>query len=82
MDERLTDAASRAHRYLASLPSRPVAPFPAALAALKELAAPLQAPPLEPSRVLEELDDIGSPATVATARKRFWGFVLSGTPKR
>ena len=82
MDQLFTNAASRAHHYLEALASRPVAPSPAALAALKELATPLQAHPLRPARVLEELDDIGSPATVATAGGRFFGFVLFRTLKQ
>ena len=76
----LTDVVTRAHRYLTGLPARPVAPSAAALAALKEFATPLQAHPLVPARVLEELDDIGSPATVATAGGRFFGFVI-GVPR-
>ena len=82
METLLTAAASRAHHYLEPLASRPVAPSPAALATLKELATPLQAHPLEPTRVLEELDDIGSPSTVATAGGRFFGFVLVRTLKQ
>jgi hypothetical protein len=82
MDELLTDAAACADRYLADLPNRPVAPTAAALEALKELATPLQAHPLDPARVLEELDDIGSPATVATAGGRYFGFALSRTLKQ
>lgn len=81
MERLLTDAA-RADRYLAGLADRPVAPSPAALAALKELATPLQPHPLEPARVLEELDDIGSPATVASAGGRFFGLALSRTLKQ
>ena len=49
---------------------------------LKELATPLQAHRLEPARVLEELDDIGSLATVATAGGRFFGLVLFRTLKQ
>jgi glutamate/tyrosine decarboxylase-like PLP-dependent enzyme len=75
----LAEAAARAGRYLDGLDARPVAPSPAALAALKELATPLQAHPLDPARVLDELDDIGSPATVATAGGRFFGFVIGGS---
>jgi len=80
MESLLTNAAARAHRYLTGLADRPVASSPAALDALKELATPLQDHPIEPARVLEELDDIGSPATVATAGGRFFGFVI-GVPR-
>jgi len=82
MAELLSDAALRAHRYLADLRDRPVAPSPTALAALKGLTTPLQDHPIEPARVLEELDESGSPATVATAGGRFFGFVLARTSKR
>jgi hypothetical protein len=72
MEGLVKDAAARADHYLAGLPNRPVAPSPAALDALKKLATPLQVHPLDPARVLEELDDIGSPATVASAGGRFF----------
>jgi hypothetical protein len=49
---------------------------------LKELTTPLQDHPIDPARVLAELEDIGSPATVATAGGRFFGIVLARTPKR
>ena len=82
MEVLLTDAAARADRYITGLSDRPVAPSSAALDALKELATPLQAHPLEPACVLDELDDIASPATVATAGGRFFGFVLFRTLKQ
>jgi glutamate/tyrosine decarboxylase-like PLP-dependent enzyme len=75
----LADAAARAGRYLDGLGARSVAPSLEALAALNELATRLQADPIEPARVLEELDDIGSPATVASAGGRFFGFVIGGS---
>jgi len=75
MDHMLIDATTRAHRYLdglssspSHLPRRPRRPEGARHAA--------QDHPLEQARVLEELDDIGSPATVATPGGRFFGFVL------
>ena len=63
----LADAALRGQRYVGGLDSRQVAPSPAALAALKELTTPLHAHPLELSHVLQELDDVGSPETLAVA---------------
>ena len=73
-------AAERASAYLTSLPSRPVAPSPDAVRRLRAfLAEPLPTEPTEPARVLEELDRYGSPATVASAGPRFFGFVNGGT---
>jgi glutamate/tyrosine decarboxylase-like PLP-dependent enzyme len=79
MEQLLTDAANRAARYLQSLPQRRVSPSPSALEGLSRLATPLQDEPLDPALVLEELDSIGSPATVATAGGRFFGFVIGGS---
>jgi glutamate/tyrosine decarboxylase-like PLP-dependent enzyme len=79
MDELLKDAASRAQRYLDGLDERAVSPPPAALEGLRALAGPLQDKRLDPAQVLEELDSVGSPATVATAGGRFFGFVIGGS---
>jgi glutamate/tyrosine decarboxylase-like PLP-dependent enzyme len=78
MEDMLKDAAGRASRYLASLPARGVQPSADAVAALSRLRQPLQDEPLAPARVIEELDTLGSPATVATAGGRFFGFVIGG----
>lgn len=79
MDNLLLDAASRAQRYLSGLAERPVSPFPASLDRLKTLAKQLQDESLESAQVLEELDAIGSPATVGTAGGRYFGFVIGGS---
>ena len=79
MADVLDDAARRAHRYLAGLESRPVAPSPAALAALATLERPLPERGAAAEEVLAELDDIGSPATMASAGARFFGFVIGGS---
>src|SRR6185503_13246076 len=39
---------------------------------------PLQNDPLDPARVIDELDRLGSPATMASAGPRFFGFVVGG----
>ena len=39
---------------------------------------PLQDDPIDPATVLAELDDIASPATVASTGGRFFGFVIGG----
>ena len=74
----LADAADRAGRYLRRLADRAVAPAPAAVHALDELDFPLPEAGLGPSRVLAALDDVGSPATVASAGPRYFGFVTGG----
>jgi hypothetical protein len=72
----LEDAARRAAEYLASLPERRVAPDAHAVRGLSALDVPLQDEPLEPARVLAELDELVTPATMATAGPRFFGFVI------
>ncbi len=75
----LRDAANRAARYLQALPQRGVSPAPSAVEGLGRFSTPLQADSLPPAEVLEELDTIGSPATVASAGGRFFGFVIGGS---
>jgi glutamate/tyrosine decarboxylase-like PLP-dependent enzyme len=79
MKELLTETAERATRYLAEIGERRVAPLPADVARLAELGGPLPQVPCNPAEVLALLDDIGSPATVATAGRRYFGFVIGGT---
>jgi glutamate/tyrosine decarboxylase-like PLP-dependent enzyme len=74
----LADAAERAGRYLRHLADRPVAAAPDAVLAVDKLDFPLPEAGLEPSRVLALLDDVGSPATVASAGPRYFGFVTGG----
>src|SRR5437667_5590196 len=75
----LDDASGRARRYLAALDSRAVAPSPGALAALAGFDGPLPERASSPDRVLAELDELGSPATVASAGRRYFGFVTGGS---
>ena len=79
MRELLSDVATRASRYLAGINERSVAPSPAALARLQELGGPLPDAPADPAELLALLDEIGSPATVATTGGRYFGFVIGGT---
>jgi glutamate/tyrosine decarboxylase-like PLP-dependent enzyme len=71
--------ADTAARYLENLEDRSVAPLPEALAAMAELFEPLPEVPMEPERVLETLDRIGSPATMGMAGRRYFGFVIGGS---
>lgn len=75
----LDDAAARANAYLDSLDERPVAPPPDAVACLGALGGPLPDAPGDPAQVLALLDEIGSPATVASAGGRYFGFVTGGS---
>lgn len=79
MNDLLRDAANRAISYLNSLGTRPVFPLPAAFGRLTELDSTLSDNPTDPEKVLELLDEIGSPATVASASGRYFGFVVGGT---
>jgi glutamate/tyrosine decarboxylase-like PLP-dependent enzyme len=72
------DAAARAARYVENLPTRPVRPSDAAVERLREWDAPLGDRPTDPAEVLRLLDEIGSPATMAMAGPRFFGFVIGG----
>jgi glutamate/tyrosine decarboxylase-like PLP-dependent enzyme len=75
----LADAAERAAQYLEGIAERRVAPLPADVARLEALAGPLPELPSDPSEVLSMLDNFGSPATVATAAGRYFGFVIGGS---
>jgi len=79
MRELLLAAAERASRYLDGLDERAVAPDPAAVARLAALDVPLPDGPTAPDAVLRELDELGSPATMAIAGPRFYGFVIGGS---
>jgi glutamate/tyrosine decarboxylase-like PLP-dependent enzyme len=75
----LTETAERASRYLERIADRRVAPLPEDVARLEALGGPLPELPSDPAEVLALLDDIGSPATVATAAGRYFGFVIGGS---
>ncbi len=75
----LADAARRAARYLETLESRPAGPLPGATATLVHaLDAPLPDRGSDAADILAFLDDFGSPATVASAGGRYFGFVTGG----
>jgi len=77
--ELLVETAHRAARYVTGIANRHVVPLPADVARLEELGGPLPESPSDPSEVLALLDDIGSPATVAMAGGRYFGFVIGGS---
>lgn len=79
MKELLAETAVRAARYLAAIDDRSVAPKSEDIARLAALGGTLPENPCDPREVLALLDDIGSPATVATTGGRYFGFVIGGT---
>jgi len=75
----LADAAARAANYLESLNNRNIGPIPGSIERLAAaLDAPLPDAPSAPQDVLAFLDDYGSPATIASAGGRYFGFVTGG----
>lgn len=74
----LKDAARRADAYLAGLDRRAVAPDAQAVAALNALDGAMPETPCDAAEVLALLDRYGSPATLAIAGPRFFGFVIGG----
>jgi glutamate/tyrosine decarboxylase-like PLP-dependent enzyme len=79
MQSLLQDVASRASAYLDGLDARKVAPDPASVAALDALDGALPETPSAPVEVIDLLDRYGSPATMAMAGPRFFGFVIGGS---
>lgn len=75
----LETAAARSIRYLANLDARRVSPSRDALQALAQFSELLPPAPTNPNETLALLDEIGSPATVATAGGRYFGFVVGGS---
>jgi glutamate/tyrosine decarboxylase-like PLP-dependent enzyme len=79
MSPLLQDVADRAQRYLEGLDTRKVAPDAAAVAALDALDGALPDAPSDPHETIALLDRHGSPATMAMAGQRFFGFVIGGS---
>lgn len=75
----LADAARRGADYLESLENRPVFPREADIERLRgALRGGLPAGPTPDAEVLKFLDEYGTPATVASAGGRYFGFVTGG----
>ena len=79
MNPLLSDAAARAANYLEALQQRAVRPTPVAVAALRQFDEPLPERASDPAATLQRLDEVGSPATMAMAGPRFFGFVIGGS---
>jgi glutamate/tyrosine decarboxylase-like PLP-dependent enzyme len=75
----LVEAANRAANYIEGLPLRDVCSLRGSVERLIDvLDGPLPDNPSIPADVLALLDDYGSPATVASAGGRYFGFVTGG----
>ena len=79
MHDLLQDVAARAGAYLRDLDERKVAPDSAAVEALANLDGALPDASSYPREVIELLDRYASPATMAMAGPRFFGFVIGGS---
>ncbi|MCI0691803.1 aminotransferase class V-fold PLP-dependent enzyme [candidate division KSB1 bacterium] len=79
MQALLKTTAERAIGYLEKLDARRVAPSAEAVANLSRFDESLPEEPVAPEAVLQLLDEIGSPATMAMAGPRFYGMVIGGS---
>lgn len=79
MEQLFKSTAERAIHYLDGLENRNVAPTPEAVRNLSRLDELFPAQPADPETVISLLDEVGSPATMATAGSRFFGFVVGGS---
>lgn len=79
MNDLMMDAARRGIRYVEGLSTRKPYPSNEVIERLHELDQPLQDESVDPFKVLEILDTIGSPATVASTSGRYFGFVIGGS---
>jgi glutamate/tyrosine decarboxylase-like PLP-dependent enzyme len=79
MDELLLESARLAADFLGRLDKRTVFPSAAALSRLSQLDEMLPDSPTDQHLVLKTLNEIGSPATVASAGGRYFGFVVGGS---
>ncbi len=77
-DELLKEAASHARHYLQTIRERHVGVTEAALQGLTALGGSLSPHGEDPSSVLKLLDEVGSPATMASMGGRFFGGVIGG----
>ncbi len=78
MKDLFLDTAHRSARYAGGINDRRVFPLPEQIAKLDALGGPLPQSPSDPAKVLALLDEIGSPATVASTGGRYFGFVIGG----
>src|SRR5215475_6744311 len=71
-------AVERAIRYANEIGARRVSPANSDVEKLARFREPFPEQPCDPSRVITMLDEIGSPATVASTGGRYFGYVIGG----
>jgi glutamate/tyrosine decarboxylase-like PLP-dependent enzyme len=76
MEELLSEAARRAIAYRRSLPNEPIRPDPSA--DLSELDGDFPDGPTDPMKVLDLMDQVGTPAMMGFSSPRFYGWVIGG----
>ena len=79
MHDLLHNTAARAGDYLAGLENRRIFPTADTIAQLTAFDEPLPEYPTDPAHTITLLDEIGSPATVASVGGRYFGFVTGST---
>jgi hypothetical protein len=77
-NEALREATQRALAYVQSVRDRPVTASAQAVQRLDQLKHPLPRSGLDAGEVVRRLDEIGSPATIATSGGRYFGLVIGG----
>ena len=75
----LLDAAQRGVRYRGAVADRRVSPEAGAIADLATLDGPLPGRGRAADTIIDELDRVGSPATVTMSGGRYFGFVIGGS---
>jgi glutamate/tyrosine decarboxylase-like PLP-dependent enzyme len=78
-DQLLRDAAERACEYVRDSSTRRAFPAESDLRKLAHFREPLPEQPTDCRRVLQMLDEFGSPATAVSTGGRYFGFVQGGT---
>ena len=76
--ELMESAGRRAAAYLRGISERRIFPMSETIAAVEQLGGPPPERSEDPGQVLQQLDTIGWPATVATTAGRHFGFVVGG----
>ncbi len=77
--ELLAQAAKRAANYVRHIEERRVGPSPEAIQGLAKFHEPFPEQPCPPEEVIRILDEFGSPATVASTGRRYFGYVVGGS---
>lgn len=75
----LEDVLKRAQLYIEQRNERHVGPRAEAIEALTAFRRPFPQKGVAPSQVIDQLDTLGSPATVCVTGPRYFGFVTGGT---